>query len=406
MSIGLPGHLVPQVMNRAYSRSAHAIALVCLLAAFGIVSAVQVDRPLLILWPAMLALVPMGLLLFQLDRHRTSFYTVAYIVIGGASIYWYSLAVMSQYPLKGTHAFVLTLVKLALIFVGAPGIGVVSAIAACVAGFVVAEVTIVAAALQTGVAIVPDLTTLTILAILVVTLVVAAAARHSVAGVQPSIYRAARDEQLASVRYRIEAKAAAVMHDTVLNHLAAIATSEEGAISAAIRAEVERDLEFLIGEEWLADRSTTIDSQARSDWQNSEVLVAVEETRRLGLEIEVSGDLAAVGRLGGEPSVAVGQAVKQCLINVLRHSGTNRAEVVVYGSQTHVSVMVIDNGRGFSEEETGPDRLGIRNSVRRRIENVDGDVQLWSTIGRGTSVMISVPASQSVTEDDSARATP
>ena len=31
----------------------------CLLAAFGIVSAVQVDRPLLILWPAMLALVPM-----------------------------------------------------------------------------------------------------------------------------------------------------------------------------------------------------------------------------------------------------------------------------------------------------------------------------------------------------------
>jgi len=57
-----------------------------------------------------------------------------------------------------------------------------------------------------------------------------------------------------------------------------------------------------------------------------------------------------------------------------------------------VSVMVIDTGKGFSEEETGSDRLGLRQSVRRRIENVGGTVQVWSTPGKGTSVMIRVPA--------------
>ena len=136
-----------------------------------------------------------------------------------------------------------------------------------------------------------------------------------------------------------------------------------------------------------------------ADWQQSELFSVIEDSRRLGLEIEVSGDLAAVGRLCRERAIALGLAVKQCLVNVQKHAGTNRADVVVYGSDTHVSVMVIDNGKGFSEAETGEDRLGIRQSVRKRIESVEGDVQLWSTIGRGTSVMITVPACEVVPEE-------
>ncbi len=54
--------------------------------------------------------------------------------------------------------------------------------------------------------------------------------------------------------------------------------------------------------------------------------------------------------------------------------------------------MVIDAGRGFSEEHVGVDRLGLRQSVRRRIESVGGGVQLWSTPGRGTSIMLRLPA--------------
>jgi signal transduction histidine kinase len=54
--------------------------------------------------------------------------------------------------------------------------------------------------------------------------------------------------------------------------------------------------------------------------------------------------------------------------------------------------MVIDAGRGFSEHLVGSDRLGLRQSVRRRIESVSGEVRLWSTPGHGTSVLIQVPA--------------
>ena len=57
--------------------------------------------------------------------------------------------------------------------------------------------------------------------------------------------------------------------------------------------------------------------------------------------------------------------------------------------------MVIDGGKGFLERETSVDRLGLRQSVRRRIESVGGTVQVWSTPGTGTSVLISLPATES-----------
>ena len=97
-------------------------------------------------------------------------------------------------------------------------------------------------------------------------------------------------------------------------------------------------------------------------------------------------------RLDRAASNALGLAAKQCLANVVKHSGTMKAEVAVYGSDAEVSVMIVDEGRGFEVTAVGADRLGLRASVRRRIEAIGGTVQVWSTPGAGTSVLIRVPA--------------
>jgi signal transduction histidine kinase len=210
--------------------------------------------------------------------------------------------------------------------------------------------------------------------------------------VRPELDRAVIDDELSVVRYRTEVRAAALMHDTVLGHLSAIAAGADGALQSRLKNEIERDLALLIGEDWLNDPAPAADEQSRSDWRRSALLAAVQEARDLSLTVEVTGDPGAIGRLTSERDVAVGLAAKQCLVNVLRHAEVHRAEVVVIGSDSDVSVMVIDAGRGFSEQQIASDRLGLRQSVRRRIESVGGEVRLWSTPGRGTSVLIRVPA--------------
>ena len=399
MSIGLPAHLRPQGVGRAFSAGAHVSALACIAAALAMVAVEQAENPEAVLWPALLALVPMTVMRVLLDRQRTLFYSVAYIIIGSASIYWFALTVMSEFePVAATDAFVLALPRIALMLVGGPGLGFISAIVWSTIGLLAAGLSIAGAAVQSGVTVRLDGTTLMCYGLVVGTLLMLRYGQRWVQAVQPSLHRAARDEELASVRYGIEVKAAAMMHDTVLGHLAAIASAPPGPLSRELQSQIERDLEVLIGEEWLAESSTTVAVRARTDWQQSPLFASIQEARTLGLEIEVTGDISASSRLRPDRAKALGLAVKQCLVNVLRHSGTRNAEVVVFGSETEVSVMVIDGGRGFSETDTGADRLGLRNSVRRRIELAGGSVTVWSTLGRGTSVMIRVPATPSTEE--------
>ena len=392
MSLGIPAHLAPQALSRAFARGQHAVALTCLTGSLLVVLVFQWSDPDVVLWPAALALLPLLFLLWLNDRTRTGFSSASYLIVGGAGVYWYAVTFYSQtVPTLSADSFSTALPKIALLMVGGSGAGLVAAVLWATAGYLIAEIAVGAAVLESGRPLFFDqMTFLTLIALFAILVLVDVGSRSSWRA-QPRLHRAARDEQIDALRYRIEAKAAALMHDTLLSHLATIANSEAGRLPASLQTQMERDLEILIGEEWLSDASAVVDAKARTDWRSSGLYAAIQESRLMGLEVESTGDLAADARLDRERSVSLGLAVKQCLVNVLKHSGTTQAEVAVYGSETDVSVMVVDTGKGFTEAETGADRLGLRNSVRRRIEALEGTVQVWSTPGRGTSIMIRVP---------------
>ena len=393
MTLGLPVHLVPHHVMRASARAAHTVALVCLLVAILIVFALQSAIPTLVLWPALIAFAVMLAALWLLDRRTTYFYSVAYLLLGGLSVFWVSVVALSEFPATTTtDNFVLSMAKVALVMVGGVGARAVSAISWSAAGLLTAEVATFVAARQTGALFVFDVTPVAAFGLFAVVQLGLSVTRSRNA--QPSLHRAARDEQLSEMRSSIELKAAAVLHDTVLNNLAAIANAADGQLDRKLRTQVERDLEVLVGEEWLLDAADAAGQATHSDWRNSRLVGAIEECRELGLDVDVSGDLSAISRLDAESAMAVALATKQCLVNVLQHAETASAEVVVYGSPNDVSIMIIDAGKGFSEAETGADRLGLRHSVRRRVEAVGGSVQVWSTPGSGTSVIIRLPATR------------
>jgi hypothetical protein len=326
------------------------------------------------------------------ERGRSVRWAAGYLIVGGLGVYLFCLVALGQStPIVDGDGFSSLGIKVSLMMVGGGVAGIGSSLAWTTAGYLVAEGVVGAALLQSGMALHFDMPALVFYLGTMAIMPLLGYAHRRQLGAQPRLHRAAQDEQVAALRYRIEVKAATLMHDTVLNHLAALADSTGDEIDPALRVQMQDDVHSLAGEDWLADSPDGTDERARSDWQRSGLFTAIQEGRLIGLEIEATGDLAAVGRLDRESSIALGLAVKQCLVNVLKHSGTTRAEVAVYGSDDALSVMVIDNGTGFSEAMTGSDRLGLRSSVRKRIELVGGQVNVWSTPGRGTSIMIKIP---------------
>ena len=391
MSLGLPPHRAPRSVSRSFGRALNAVAYTCLFSALVTSAVFQVSRPSAVLWPAMIAVVPMLVLLYLSARTRDTLYSIAYLVVGAACTYWFLLTFYSQDPpILASDALGVALPKIALVMVGGSAPHIVPRLVWCAAGYLAAEVSMAAAFFVTGQHWVFGVATFLAYAVVSLIFIVGSLSRRSSRRTQPMLHRAARDEQLAAMRHRIELRAASLLHDTVLSHLAAVAGSCGDTLDPHLRAKVEHDLETLVGDGWLTEPE--IDPGVKEQWERSPLFTAIGESRMLGLEIETTGDFQAISRLHHETSLSLGFAVKQCLVNVLRHSGLTRAEVAVFDSEVGVSVMVIDAGRGFTETEIAPDRLGIRQSVRRRIEAVGGTVQIWSTPGRGTSIMIRVPA--------------
>jgi signal transduction histidine kinase len=394
---GQTQHVGLLAVNRAFSRFAHVTGYACLCGAILEVIGYQADAPSALIWPVLLLLATTLALLVFLDRWRTGPYSVLFLIVGGVSQYWLSVSLLAAFPsVRMSHTLILSLVSVSLVLVCGPGFVPSSTIIWGTVGFAIGQAASLAAALTTGSPFRVDAIAIVVEVGLVLVELTDAVTRSRRLAVRPELDRAVIDDELSVLRYRTEVRAAALMHDTVLGHLSAIAAGSDGELQPRLRSEIEKDLAVLIGEEWLNDPTPAPDDPSRSDWRRSALLSAVQEARDLSLTVDVTGDPGAIGRLTAERDVAVGLAAKQCLVNVLRHAQVDRAEVVVIGSRTDVSIMVIDAGRGFSEQLVASDRLGLRQSVRRRIENVGGEVQLWSTPGRGTSVLIRVPAESAV----------
>jgi signal transduction histidine kinase len=394
MLLGLPAHLVPQTVGRALSRACHVIASVVLASAGLLLIVNQVAEPAYLLWPALVALLPMLAMLFVVERFRSTTAVLAYLAIGSACLYWYAITLFAQIPaVQASDAFSLSLPKIALVMVGGSGLRSRGSLLWATAGFVLGELVTQLATWQTGAS--PRLDVAVLLAWLLVSVTAMASllARGRVRRAQPSLHRAAFDQQKQAIRHDVEQQAAALLHDTVLNHLASITTGGPRPLDPATASAMAADLELLVGQEWLVDDASAPAPGMRlaGDWTTTELGRAVDRARQGGLEVGVTGDLGAVVRLTPAVCRALGLAVAQCLSNVAVHSGTDRAEVVIYGDGVDLTVMIIDDGIGFDAAATRPDRLGIKNSVEARMTRVGGSAQIWSSPGSGTSVMLRVP---------------
>jgi signal transduction histidine kinase len=124
----------------------------------------------------------------------------------------------------------------------------------------------------------------------------------------------------------------------------------------------------------------------------NQVVMLITDYQWRGLTVDVTGDSgAAIFRATPETIEATIGALRACLENVVRHSGRDFAEIIVSATDTSITWTVSDDGVGFDVAAVPRDRLGLRSSVRQRVEAAGGAVRIFSAPGAGTSVLITLP---------------
>ena len=109
-------------------------------------------------------------------------------------------------------------------------------------------------------------------------------------------------------------------------------------------------------------------------------------------------------RLPDDIVTTIFRGVREALMNVVRHAHVDSAEVVTLRQDKHLLISVIDRGAGFmasnADHVSKMSGYGIFG-VRERMTTIGGDLQIDSTPGDGTVVVLSVPLSMELFPEQS-----
>ena len=113
---------------------------------------------------------------------------------------------------------------------------------------------------------------------------------------------------------------------------------------------------------------------------------------RHGLEVNLKLDRSSFSIESEDIGILLFQAVRELLLNVVKHAGVSRAHVSVDTVQEMVRIQVSDSGVGFdpAKVQTQSDRFGLF-SIRERLNSLGCHVQAESAPGKGASITLLVP---------------
>jgi len=108
------------------------------------------------------------------------------------------------------------------------------------------------------------------------------------------------------------------------------------------------------------------------------------------LNIEVQ-DFGLNERLENTLEISVFRILQELVTNIIKHAEASEASIAITQHEESLSIIVEDNGKGFTPLQIQKkEGMGL-NSIERRIEHIEGTMEIDSTPGKGTSILIDIP---------------
>jgi PAS domain S-box-containing protein len=96
--------------------------------------------------------------------------------------------------------------------------------------------------------------------------------------------------------------------------------------------------------------------------------------------------------LGGDLRIVLFQAIRELLVNVIKHAKANRARISMKHVRNNLRIIVQDDGSGFApDEHLGTARgFGLFN-IRERLHHLGAEILIESSPGKGTKITLIIP---------------
>jgi PAS domain S-box-containing protein len=122
--------------------------------------------------------------------------------------------------------------------------------------------------------------------------------------------------------------------------------------------------------------------------------LARQTKRRFGLDVRFADD-GKSKKLDADVRVLLFQAVRELLVNIVKHAEANKAYISIKKVRDNVRIIVEDDGVGFDASAIGANDytkggFGLFN-IRERIDLVGGKVEIQSSPGNGTKITLTAP---------------
>ena len=97
-------------------------------------------------------------------------------------------------------------------------------------------------------------------------------------------------------------------------------------------------------------------------------------------------------RLEGSLEIAVFRIIQELVTNIIKHAEATEASISLTQHEDAINVVVEDNGKGFKAGKLSNNSGGMGlGSIEKRVEHMEGQMEVDSTPGKGTSVIIDIP---------------
>ena len=96
-------------------------------------------------------------------------------------------------------------------------------------------------------------------------------------------------------------------------------------------------------------------------------------------------------------SITLLRVIQEQIRNILKHSGASKVDILLEFTINEISVVITDDGKGF-DKSTEKKGLGLTNIINR-VENYNGTISLNTKIGKGCSLIATIPIGGNDTVD-------